>query len=830
MELLTNISQNPLSLYRGSDISDKWYFEMKDTANELLNLLDLKKKNEEKIEIEKDKVISIIESEFAVTKETQLLNIKRDIHNLRVNKIKKYGLDENQTIDLSGLLKAIEEKETLASLLLLKYDESYLNSRKIIHREIRNESLRKTVIFFNRNIYKNIDKYLETDVENHNKKIKKLDNFIINILMRSSMKTSPFSYLTKTGAVNKEYDTKKVKNIEINHALIYRIFLEKTRTDSEALKKIPVVVSKFGVKGSKIFFVTQENVKQSKKIYETSDKLAELSLDSKVIDFLKSKQGEEIFYSQFNDFLQENNLYPENELKVFKKLVSIKILAQRIVVNSKRNLIGEMIEYLKLNNICEDLMSKFIEMNERLDEFVNCEFGNRLKHWEDIEGIIKELSVDIPSFGTEILYEDILFPTNTKDELQEAVKDKFSLRFFDTITDFLLLFDVNVRVQFEVANLFKNIYGDREVQLSDSKLLNEVFFEKLRYFFPYFQDMNYRYAEAIAPEVKILDDLRDEFKNYFDKCIDESTDSINLYEIIEKFTSRIPDYIKKNNEYSMTFFYQLSNNQVVLNDIYDGQEKFLSRFKDFFDNYNEDPKYQSYIEKNYTQKNYYEITELFGFNGGIHERRYKQKLNLNIGNQRFIDEENQSVEDFKVVYSEKYKKLLFLDKNEKVSRIAYKSSLVPIFLPGVLSVLLLMFQSGRINFDINYFLKRKKHINRIKFDDIIMYREKWNLNGCDIREILDNSKDDLELYIKFKDYFSENILPNKFFLKKYRGESEISGMKPMFVDIEVPLLLKYFITEIKEKMNEDTVFYIEEVLPEFENNLIEYMVEYTIDK
>lgn len=36
--------------------------------------------------------------------------------------------------------------------------------------------------------------------------------------------------------------------------------------------------------------------------------------------------------------------------------------------------------------------------------------------------------------------------------------------------------------------------------------------------------MDYRYDDAIAPEVKILDDLRDEFKAFFSQYLDENQD------------------------------------------------------------------------------------------------------------------------------------------------------------------------------------------------------------------------------------------------------------------------------------------------------------------
>ncbi|WP_445477953.1 lanthionine biosynthesis protein [Lysinibacillus irui] len=820
------VTQNPFSVYRGTNTSDQWYFEMRDKAKEIHTFIDEINKIYEKIEREKENVVSQIEEEFSLQKDPKLLNLKRDVHNLRSVRLKKY----EGPILLSRLVELLNQLDLYQEMLQQSYEEAVVKSREILQREIANDQLQKTVLFFNQTIYKNIEKYLSKPVQTHNKKEKKLDNFIINLLMRSSMKTSPFSYLTQTGSSGNRFLIKKKANIELNHALLFRIFLEIIRSDKEALEKIPVHVSKFGQRDSKIFYVTQENVPQSKKIYETRDKLVEMGIAEEVIQFLKKNQGQTIFYKDFAKFLRENELYSEHELDVFKRLVSTKILVQKITVNAKRNLVEEMIAYLKEQDICEDLSLQLQFMNELKKKFEEAGTNERLVLWKKIEDVIKNLSENIPNFGTEILYEDILFDSQNNKSSLKDIENKFSNHFFEEITAFLLLFDVNIRVQYEVAALYKKLYGDSETSLSDSNLLNNVFFEKLRYFFPYFQDMDYRYGEAIAPEIKILDDLRDEFKAFFSQYLDENNSKeIDFQELIKPFSKKIPEYIKYGNEFSMTFFYQLFQDKVILNDIYDGQEKFLSRFKDFFENLNDDLQYQEYVQKNYYDKNYYEVTELFGFNGGIHDRYYDQKLNLEFGNQRFHDVGHPNISEFSVKYDEQSKKLKVLDHQKKEAKVAYKSSLVPVFLPGVLSVLLLLFQSGRINFDINYFLKKRSDMPRIIFENIVMYRKKWNLKLEDFANINKEASNELELYLLINDYFLDKHLPKTFFLKKYRMGEEISAMKPLFIDITVPILFKHFINEIIYEENQDPMFYIEEVLPEFENELKEYVVEYTID-
>lgn len=828
--MTSTISKNPFSLYRGSDISDQWYFDMKDETSELIQSIQLLEITVVELEDEKLKLIDFLESEFHKTKDTLILNIKRDVHNNRLNKLIKYPENCLTKLRLNKFIELLKREELINNKLLESYKKSYDNSRKILQREISNEELRKTIIFFNKNIYYNIDKYLDVNTNDHNKRLRKLDSFIINLLVRSSMKTSPFSFLTKTGTLSKNYTPDKLVNVEINHSLMYRILIEYLRNDEDAIKKVPVLVSRFGVKDSKILFITQENVKQSKKIFETRDRFIEFPLDIKLIDFLKKSENKVLYYEDFEKYLKDNALYEDNEFDVYKSLVKYKILIQKIAVENKRYLIPEIIKFLKKYDICPKLSESLLDIEDNREKFETASVSERLKIWSNIDNSVKSLCAELPSFDTDLLYEDVVFPIYKNDENNVKENIEFSKGFFEGLLDLILLFDVNIRYKFEVASIFKNIYGSSEVNLYDSNLLNNVFFSPFRYFVPYFKNMNYRYKNGFSPEVKILDDIKEEFLDCFDNLIQNDENCIDIGSIIKKFSNKIPKYIKDNNEYSVTLFYQLMGEDIVLNDVYDGQEKFLSRFKDFFKNINLDPDYKEYIFKNYTNKNYYEVTDLFGFNGGIHERTYNKKFNLNIGYQRFIDESCDGIEDFKVKYDEKTKRIIFLDKENIESKICYKSSLVPIFLPGILSVFLLMFQSGRLNFDINHFCRGKKHVNRIYLDNVIISREKWILNINEIQNVVQNSKTDIDLYLNIRNYFTKTGLPKKFFLKKFREEEEFLLIKPMFIDIEVPLIMKTFVSQISNYFEKEASFYIEEVLPEFQGNLTEYMVEYTIDK
>ncbi|XRD24229.1 hypothetical protein AABM34_18055 [Lysinibacillus fusiformis] len=85
------VTQNPFSIYRGTNTSDQWYFEMREKAKEIQSAKEAIDNVHAKIEREKEMVVSQIEEEFSLQKDPKLLNLKRDVHNLRSIRLRKYS-------------------------------------------------------------------------------------------------------------------------------------------------------------------------------------------------------------------------------------------------------------------------------------------------------------------------------------------------------------------------------------------------------------------------------------------------------------------------------------------------------------------------------------------------------------------------------------------------------------------------------------------------------------------------------------------------------------------------------------------------------------------
>ncbi|WP_157911761.1 lanthionine biosynthesis protein [Alteribacter populi] len=828
--LNNDVTKNPLVLYRGSDISKEWYFKMKSTSGQLTKLISDIKVLTKKIELEKDALTAQLSDHFAKNKNKLVLNVKRDVHNLRLKKMKRYDEETLQVlkeIDLSVILQLLNIKEKLETEFTTAYKDVLDRNREILQCNINDEELLKTIIFFNEMIYEKVGKYMNTDTKSHNKKLKKLDYFLVKLMMRASMKTSPFSYLTKIGSSSPSFTSIHSANVEVNHAMVFNMFYGFLRSNEDAIKKIPVEVANFGRKASKIYYVSQHSTTNSKKVYETSDKFVEFQLEPSVIDFIEKYKGKELTYAHFKSYLNSLQLYQGQEIKVFKKLVELKVLIQKVNVGANRDILTSMIGFLKGYKLDPKFIDALHTIHASMNRFENGGIEERRSAWSEVKAISNQWACHGMKFGNELLFEDVVFNKNEKDLVSHKVTDEF----ITCLSDFILLFDVNIRVQYELAELFRLQYGNEIVGLSNSKMLNEIFFRNINFFYPYYQSIEYRYDNAIAKEIHILDDLRDGFIKELTVMMDQFSESeLNIKPLIMKYANKIPNHFKSNSETSLTLFAQHTDEKVVINDVYDGQEKFLSRFKDFFEVSEQNEDYIAYLNKNYTNKNYYEVDELFGFNGGIHEREYRNKVNLNIGYQKFKSPDLPSIDEFYVKYDGDTRKLKLLDHQFKNAKIAYKSSLVPIFLPGVLSIMLLLFQSGRLNFDVNRIGLMREQLPRLTFDQIVMYRRRWNLNHDQLLQLIERSAHENERYKMLLHYFQFNNLPRQFFLKFYKNEDQFSREKPIFIDLDIPLLFRLFVNECKSSVSQNTKMYIEEALPGPSSPLREYMVEYTVDK
>ena len=122
----------------------------------------------------------------------------------------------------------------------------------------------------------------------------------------------------------------------MNHAVILQTIHRYLRSNEQALQRIPVKVENFGSKEQGIYYVTQNDVEQSKKVLETSDKFVEYKLDEKLIQFLHENKQKVIGFEQFKQIASKITIYQDKELQLFRKLVELKLLRQCITIPNNR--------------------------------------------------------------------------------------------------------------------------------------------------------------------------------------------------------------------------------------------------------------------------------------------------------------------------------------------------------------------------------------------------------------------------------------------------------------------------------------------------------------
>ncbi|MET3574191.1 lantibiotic dehydratase [Bhargavaea ullalensis] len=822
----TEVLKNPIVLYRGSDIPKHWYEQMAAQSEPIRDLIRELEETGKRAEAALDEAVSSLERLFAETKNPDLLNLKRDLFNKRLGKLRS-ALDRMGPAEMPEAIRAYVERETEHEAAMQEYRDgcrrSMTENRQALWESASDENLVKSIAFYNDEIYEKLGRYLSAQPENHNKKLRKLDFFLMKLLVRGSMKTSPFSYLTKTGlAVREEREFERQSFCEMNHSIMLKIVHQFIRTDPDALRKIPVKVERFGVRGGRIYYVSQHSVDQSRKVFETSDKFVEYSLHPDLIRFLSAQKQKTLTYGMFAEEAAKIPEYRGEEEALFAKLISLKLLRQQADLSSDRGILLSAKELFRTFGIGERLVAQLDELDAELEAFESKPAFERIRHWKRIQELVRDMNPESSGAGRELVYEDVIFG-RTKPDLVSGLVDG---EFMKSLGDFLLLFDVNVRVQYEIGRLFSDKYGSEARPLTDSRLLNEVFFKKIHHFYPYYQDQRYRFEEAVSDEVRLLDRLRDEFLDKFEGLLEAGGEEaeVDAGELIRTYSGRIPDRIKRDTDVSSSLFLQYAGaGTVVLNDVYDGHEKFISRFKDFFGD-GPNPDYEEYVDRVFRDRNYYEVDELFGFNGGIHYRKDLKTAKLEVGYRQFSDEGGHPVADMTVRYDPDTRKLDFLDRDGRSCRITYKSSLVPIFLPGILSVMLHLFQSGRLNFDLASLARPYSRVPRIRMGNVVLSRRKWRLDTEKLMQLIRRAADAEELYLDVNRYFDEQQLPKRFFLKYFRNEGEFTVEKPMFFDVTVPLLLKFFANELKAGA------YLEELLPDADIPLNEFLVEYSLEK
>lgn len=838
---------NPFILMRKNPV-EKMEILNNEKSRIIAYIKTIEEKENEKNHL-KNEVIKELEYVVKRTFDNYILNLKRAIFNENENKIckilnkKKLPLNNYQLKKVNEYLRRKKEILKLQNEFFVLYQKLYIDYRKKLQSNAKRKNIQDYMLMIQPNMYYKLKSYITEDVEKHKSKTKKLDYTLYKVLARSTLKTSPFNNVTEIGRVqmsNEGWDNsinlKKKKIVNINHTCLYKIifsFLYKSRNLIEkATYSLPLIEINNDKKTS---FLVFKSTKNNDKIFENDEILKKVNIPDNIASLFRKKNAN----ISYKDFLETfgDKYRSDNIIKIIQKFIEIGLLIPEIGISDNNNakFISEIVlvakKYLNEdeNEDLQQLLDLIVYYKRLLENVSGIDerhcFYKELQSKLNKFSFFKELNINLHH----LYYEDTYIDNPIYLKKEELVSE-VQLYYLKLIQKFTLLFDTNVRLKLELGerlekNKINSFSSDfYRLLLTTSKDIS-----------PYWLNPFYSIgSEGTSSILILLDELKLEFLDLLYKKIDTTNEkSVDIIDLTKEIISRIPSDLIKNTDFSSSFFIQKNKDLLIINNIYDGHEKYKARFMDFFESYlDKNIAYLNFMDEYYYKQNYYEYIENFGFNGNIKSLQLQNKILSNkVGKKRFSSYMNKYEELEKLNIKNTKNSGFSLEKNEKKIKIAFRGSLMPLSMPGYISTVLQLFSSGRMTFKFSRLLNNYEYIPRITIGNIVMSREKWKII-YHIKELLKKEEESEEEYFyRINKFFINAGLPLEFFVIAQRDmeeeNSDIINFKPLFIDITNPIAIKVFYKEIINKYEEKELkkFFIEEYLSNDLNNVIEYDLE-----
>ena len=829
MERRTNISKEEIAKF---------------SCENLAKILEDINKCKEALNKNIDNYIEILEKQFFITQNKKLLNLKRKVFNLKsINVNDLLEIDEKSSMAIEDYIKELKKLNTLEGEFKLLFEKEKEKNRELLYNFYKNdETVSRAFPLVNKNFDFKYKKYIETPVEDHNAKIKKLDHQLIRFLSRATMKTSPFSSLTSVyiGSLHNENKSENLQKFsstcEINNYILKRI-LDGITEKQFFLKQCNLRVTLYKDYGDYYVFLGQKDYEKGK-VYKTVDFNTQIS-KNKLLNLIITNFSNKVFnYEELFNYLCTFLEKAVAEKYIFNDLMKNRIITVHNTLNEFTSDIFESF-FKGINVFKDDEDNTLLKIKENVIKLENIvmnfseegafERFDSVKAMdfiiEDIENILKINFVhDI------LLYEDTYYKNSEKKvEIDDRFKDNFK-----NIQQYIKIFDQTYPVIKVFSNEFYKKYGTEKVHGTDLELyklysitaakLSDVWKDTLF-------ELNYEDSE----DLNVILKLKKNFKEHLSKIKTLKESSVDIKTFMDKEILSIPkDFTNITDLDSSTIFYQKNKDKYVLNKVYNGRLIFFTRFLKLYPHISADTRFKEYINKIYGE-NTIEIREGFGFNANVHDELIKDRLILPLTDVDSSSTEGIKLEDCYFKYDEKrgLVKIYHAEKGEL--DVVYLGTLAYFLVPTMMKALLGLnistrFDSAYLNFweanteSDNLIIDR---IPEICYDNIVLIRKQYLL-----KNIFDLKAPDTDLYAAVLNEFKNNKLPFKFFIRSYINGDGFdfynlgrTQLKPQFIDLTSPLMFKEFI----EKMENEKSIILEEINPlnEEDEYIHEYQIEYS---
>lgn len=844
---MTNAYINPFILKRININKKKNFFgifERIDTNNYFLINNVIKEK--------KYKVLNYLEDRIDREHNNILLDVVRAMKKENLKQIiKNYNKyrEDNESLDMvEDFIKLLEQKEKEISEIKEEYFVKIDNTRNNIQSFLNVfEYLKVNLLFVNPLIFDNLNSYLITPAKKFNKKHRKTEITIYNYLARSLFKTSPFGLLTSVTRLGAQSEDIKLSTT-INHTFILKYLNKVLHQSSIFIKKAYYThpPASYYQKDNEYYidFISLEGTTEQKKMMISKEISKKMKLPKRIYYFLKDRELDEFFQYEDISMILGNEISEPKKVQLFKKFINIGLFIPAIYFNENSNEKFLNDVFNKSSNLLDYQDSNYF--NRTLRQICNLiisfekvnnlfEGRNILEH---LNRILKEINQKYALNFTvkDVFYLDsYFFDDNHLETNKELITTDLMTR-LEKLQLFNLIFDASLRLRLELNSTMNKKTHKSLIQFDD--FFFEVLFQVSKKIVPYWEDFKYVSHNPQSLEVAVLDDLKLKFIKELSQYVTkyEMSPSLNIEPLLDKFIKDIPDSIKKINKCS-TFFVQKNKGDIILNACYEGNEKYSTRFMNYYKAFLENNKeYLSFKDNHFNKKNYYELNETLGFNGNVKDILLEnQCYTVGVGAQRFNFKniKNQKLLKVEKLFfnnSSDYNNLLVDEEGSNV-QICLRGSLTPALMPGYISTLLQTFSIGGMYYRFPEIIKNKV-IPRLSIGNVILSRKRIRLSFLvdKLRDVV-TSNNKVDQFILLNEIFNNENIPSEIFIlidkNTHYIEDSYSKLKPMYFNINSPFSAEQLIKKITQFINngqEDGIF-IEEYLSNDSNRAEEVQFE-----
>lgn len=794
---------------------------------------------EQSLSSSRDRIIDTLNKILTETNNPILLN---SIRNLRRNKYYKFVDSSEEVEELLPETQSEEIrrfKDLYSSYIYLSESAEIMYEKNLeeVRKRFKSILIEHPFIYnglhlVNPQIYSKLTSYVNTPLEDHKSKHRKLESTLYNFISRSALKTSPFSTITNVGRVelsNKNTVSKNYnKSVSLNYAFVYRLTFFYLFNSNKFIENTKYTIPPFSISSENgqhfIEFLSKKESTRTK-VFLSEERLGKLKIPKSLVDLFNEKEMEH--YISFDELYSAlgKEIPKEKVFIIFRHYLKIGLLIPAIGFNEKnynvffediKSRLGTLLEenpYLELITY----LQKIYELSKQVSSAE--EINQKHHHFNKLNTILKEIQAKtgINFTANQVFYEDGYY--SEVEYMDNVIMDKF-MNSLKQIQTFSLIFDTSTRLRYEFAARLRSL-GNLEHLEMDSDFFS-VLFGLSKDMGKYWENPAYIASEEfLSEELRELDQLKFKFiEDLNELCKNCISDTIDIKELLDAYIQKIPSKIKTEKGLSTGVFAQINEENLIINSFYEGQERYLARFMNYFKGYlNDSEDYKKFVEDFYDDNNFYELTDTYGFNGNVKEHRLSRECyTLGVGTRRFSMENNEllhKVEDFHVKVNDNI--FRFIDSEGNEAKICFRGSLTPTYMPGYIAMLLQMFTSGAMYYKLGEMVK-EEYIPRITYENIILNRRRVRLTVIQEELTRKEKESDYDYYRRLNTVFLKLGLDKEFFIVIDRSsqldDEELFKFKPLYVNIENPISVKVFEKEVVDRFDKtvNELLFMEEYL------------------